>query len=419
MQTRYRATPWTTDVVIVGAGPAGLALACALAPLGLRVELVERQPLSAVAEPAFDGREIALTHASMRLLRELGIAAHIPAAAMSPLRIARVIERDVARELQVHTGDTGHDRLGSLVSNRVIRAAAWQAAQALPDVQVHAGAVVDAVHTDARAAEVRLADGRVLRAGLLVAADSRMSQTRQALGIGARMQDSGRHMLVCRMHHEVANDGAAWQWFGDAQTRALLPLEPHLSSVVLTLTGAEAQRMERLDDDAFAREVEQRFEHRLGAMATASTRHRYPLVTVYARRFVATRAALVGDAAVGMHPVTAHGFNLGLASVERLAGTVRDSLQRHAGPADPRALAAYQRRHRRGSLPLFLATATVAGLYGDDRGPVRPLRRAALEAAARTAPFRRALAAGLVDHGPVDPGAADRVRAALRWLRPG
>ncbi|TKS54105.1 5-demethoxyubiquinol-8 5-hydroxylase UbiM [Luteimonas yindakuii] len=419
METRFHATPWTTDVVIVGAGPAGLALACALAPLGLRIELVERQPRHAIAEPAFDGREIALTHGSMRLLRELGIWAQIPATAISPLRTARVIERDVARELQVGTAGTGHDRLGSLVSNQAIRAAAWQTVQSLAGVQVHAAAAVDAVHTDARAAEVRLADGRVLRAGLLVAADSRFSQTRQALGIGADMHDFGRHMLVCRMRHEVANDAAAWQWFGDAQTRALLPLEPHLSSVVLTLTGAGAQRMERLDDDAFAREVEQRFEHRLGAMTPVSTRHRYPLTTVYARRFVATRAALVGDAAVGMHPVTAHGFNLGLASVERLAGVVRDALQRHADPAHPRALAMYQRRHRRGSLPLFLATATVAGLYGDDRASMRPLRRAALEAAARLTPFRRALAAGLVDDGPVDVTPAQRVREALRWLRPG
>lgn len=419
MYDHYHATPWTTDVVVIGAGPAGLALACALAPLGLRIGLVERQPLQALAEPAFDGREIALTHASLRLLHELGIAAHIPAAALAPLRTARVIERDVARELQVHAAGTGHDRLGSLVSNRIIRTAAWQAVQALPDVQVHAGATVDAVHTDARAAEVRLADGRVLRAGLLVAADSRMSQTRQALGIAADIHDFGRHMLACRMRHEVANDGVAWQWFGDGQTRALLPLEPQLSSVVLTLTGAEAQWMERLDDGAFAGEVERRFEHRLGRMTAVGSRHRYPLTTVYARHFVATRAALVGDAAVGMHPVTAHGFNLGLASVERLAVAVADSLHRHADPAHPRALASYQRRHRRGSLPLFLATATVAGLYGDDHSATRPLRRAALEAAARVTPFRRALAAGLVDDGPVDPRASDRLRNALQWLRPG
>lgn len=413
------ASPWTTDVVVIGAGPAGLALACALAPLGLRVELVERQPEAALAEPAFDGREIALTHGSMRLLRELGIWAHLPEDAAWPLRVARVMERDVSRELRVDGLDSGHDRLGCLVANHLIRAAAWRAVQALPEVRVHAGAPVASVRTDERAAEVVLADGRVLRAGLLVAADSRFSQTRQALGIEADLHDFGRHMLVCRMRHdEVSNEGEAWQWFGDAQTRAVLPLDAHTSSVVLTLAGHEAARLEALDDEAYAREVERRLEGRLGPMRTASSRHRYPLVAVFARRFATTRAALIGDAAVGMHPVTAHGFNLGLAGVERLAEAVRLSLQRHADPAHPQALARYDRRHRRGSLPLFLATRAVVELYTDDRAAMRPVRWLALRASAGLPPFRRALASGLMDEGPVDPPLHARLRTALDWLRP-
>lgn len=419
MHAAASSSAWTTDVVIVGAGPIGLVLACALAPLGLRIRLLERQPERALAEPAFDGREIALTHGATRLLRDLGIWSRVPEDAVSALRAARVIERDVERELRVDGRSCGRDRLGVLVSNHRIRAAAWQAVQALPGVEVGAGTTVASVRTGDAAAEVVLDGGEVLRAGLVVAADSRFSPTRQTLGIGADLRDFGRQMLVCRMRHEeVDNAGEAWQWFGDGQTRAILPVDAHTSSVVLTLAGSEAARLEALDEAAFARDVERRLDRRFGPMRLAGTRHRYPLVAAYAQRFVARRAALAGDAAVGMHPVTAHGFNLGLAGVERLAGAVGLSLRRHADPGDPRALAVYERRHRRGTLPLFLATAAVAGLYADDRRRARPLRRAAIEVASRLPPFRHALAAGLVDDGPVDPPLPVRLRGALDRLRP-
>lgn len=415
---RTTARPRTADIAIVGAGPIGLATAVALARLDLRVILVDTQPRKALAAPTPDGREIALTHASVRALRALGIWRHLPADAASPLREAHIFERDASRALRVAADGQGHDRLGNLVSNHLLRAAAWTEAVDHAHVDVHAGSGVHAVRPGRAAIELDLVDGSTHRVGLLVAADSRFSRTRQMLGIATDMHDFGRHMLVCRMRHETDNAATAWQWFGDAQTRALLPLAPQLSSVVLTLPGHEADRMAQLDDDAFAREVEHRFQHRLGAMHPVGERHRYPLVATYAHRFVAPRAALVGDAAVGMHPVTAHGFNLGLAGVERLSAAVALSLARHADPGDPRALAGYERRHRRGTRPLYLATRAVAGLYGDDRPALRPLRRAAIEASARLAPFRRALASGLIDDGPVDPPLAERLRGMREWLHP-
>ena len=112
------------DIAIVGAGPVGLCLARALALQGWRVALVERQAEAALAEPAFDGREIALTHASVRLLRELGVWEHIPAAEVYPLRTARVMDRDLAHEMRVAPEPGAGDRLGDLVANSLIRRAA-------------------------------------------------------------------------------------------------------------------------------------------------------------------------------------------------------------------------------------------------------------------------------------------------------
>lgn len=405
-----------TQVLIVGAGPAGLCLAVALAQRGLEVEIVERQPREAVANPAFDGREIALTHASMRLLRDLGVWQRLPPEDIAPLRGAQVM--DGARGFAVDGAAFGHDCLGALVPNHCLRAAAWAAAEAEPRIRIRTGVKVEAVGSDARGAWLQLAGEPRLQAPLLVAADSRFSETRRAMGIPTRMHDFGKTMLVCRMTHAEPHRSEAREWFGRGQTRALLPLREHLASIVLTLPGGDARRLQALPADAFAREVETRFEHRFGTMELASTIHAYPLVATWAQRFVGPRFALVGDAAVGMHPVTAHGFNLGLASVEHLAQAVGDAVARGRDPADPALLARYERRHRRGSLPLFLGTRAVVAVFTDDRAPMQPLRQAIIQAGRRLPPLRRALAAGLIDEQPRPASLLHRLRMGWDVLRP-
>ncbi len=405
------------DVVIVGAGPAGLCLARALAPLGLRLAVVERQPRASLADPPFDGREIALTHASMRLLRDLGIWQRLPADGIHPLRRARVMDRGLAQAMVVEPARE-HDRLGNLVPNHLIRRAAWEAVQDTAGIDVYDEARIEAVQADPVQAGVQLASGVRLQARLLVAADSRFSETRRALGITADLHDFGKSMLVTRMRHERPHGHTAWEWFGTGQTVALLPLDEHLSSVVVTLPGERVRALAALDDAAFARAVEDLYGGRLGTMAPAGTRHVYPLVATWSRRFVGPRLALVGDAAVGMHPVTAHGFNLGLAGIERLADELRTGVSQGSDPGDPALLARYQRRHRRGSRPLFQATRAIVGVYTSDHPAAHALRGATLRTGARLAPFRRLLAAALTDAGPVDAGPLRRLRSGLSLLRP-
>ena len=408
----------THDVLIIGAGPVGLCLAKALADQSLKVALVERQPESALADPGFDGREIALTHASMRLMRQLDLGRHIPEDAIAPLRNAQVMNGASPHHMRVDGALVGQEQLGCLIPNHLIRRAAWLAVQDTPGITLHAGAQVTAVHADSQQAWVQLQDGARLQTRLLVAADSRFSETRRALGMDADMHDFGKSMLVCRMRHSVEHRHTAWEWFGHGQTLALLPLQEHQSSVVLTVTGEQARRLEQMDADEFARDLERRFDHRLGSMALESARHVYPLVGVYSRRFVGPRFALVGDAAVGMHPVTAHGFNFGLASIERLGEAIRQGRSRGLAPSDPRVLSRYQRNHRLGTRPLYLTTRAIVDLYTNDRRPARVLREAALRAGSRFSPFRRALAASLANEGPQDLSPLQHLRSRLSALRP-
>lgn len=232
--------------------------------------------------------------------------------------------------------------------------------------------------TNTHGAVLKLEDGASVQARLAVAADSRFSVSRRQMGIAAEMRDNGRSMMVCRVNHEAAHDQSAWEWLDYGQTLALLPLSTHLSSAVVTLPEKEMAELMQLDDDAFSAQLSKHYAGRLGRMTLAGKAHDYPLVSTYAEHFHARRFVLVGDAAVGMHPVTAHSFNFGVHSQQRLARRVIDTFQHSEDIASSRLLAAYDREHRRATRPLYLATHAIVTLYTDERVPARLLRHLGL-----------------------------------------
>jgi len=384
------------DIVIIGAGPAGLCFARSLAGSGLRIALVERQQEAALVAPADDGREIAITHHSRRLLCELGLWARLREEEIGTLRDAMVLDGDDRDGLMFRHGEAGQPQLGWLLPNHAIRRAAYAEVMALPEVRRVTGVRVTSVRTGADGAEVILDNGENLHAQLVVAADSRFSETRRAMGIAASMHDFGKTMLVLRMHHAVSHEQTAWEWFGFGQTLALLPLhDQHTSSVVLTLPPQQMQALLAQDDATLGIEMTERFQRRLGALSVAGPRCAYPLVGVYAKRFVTERCALIGDAAIGMHPVTAHGFNFGLLGQATLARELHAAVVTGQPIWNQPLLQRYEREHRLATRPLYLATQLLTSLYTDDRRPARALRKLALGAGARLGPFRRIVMSGL------------------------
>ncbi|MFI7865933.1 5-demethoxyubiquinol-8 5-hydroxylase UbiM [Ectopseudomonas khazarica] len=380
------------DIVIVGAGPAGLCLARALSGHGLSIMLLERQAEQALADPAFDGREIALTHGSQALLERLGLWSRLPAEDVAVLRDAQVFNGPSLFALKIRAEQAGAERLGHLVANQAIRRAAYEAVRACSDVHLLCDTQVRAIQSGEHEIKLVLQDGQVLQPRLLVAADSRFSDTRRQLGIGAQLKDFGKSMLVCRMQHELEHQQVAWEWFGYGQTLALLPLNGRQSSTVLTLPPREIERLLALDESTFAREMEQRFDRRLGAMQLLGSRHAYPLVGAYARRMVGKRCALLGDAAVGMHPVTAHGFNFGLIGVQLLSEALLAAHARHQDIAAPATLSRYERQLRLATWPLYQATNLLVELYTNDHLPARLLRGAGLRMAEGLLPLKKGIA---------------------------
>lgn len=383
------------DIAIVGAGPAGLCFARSLAGSGLSIAIVERQPLDAIAEPPFDGREIALTHASRAILERLGLWQRFDPGEVSDLRDAKVIDGDMHEGLRVSAADGRSGQLGWLVPNQRIRQAAYGLVAGQGGVELLAGRTLRGAARDGDGIVLSLDGDERVRARLLVAADSRFSQLRRMLGIGARSHDHGARMLVCRVAHELPHHHVAWEWFDYGHTLALLPLNGDRSSVVLTLEPQRMREVEAMDDVAFAADMQRRLRDRLGKVTTIGTRHVYPLVSVYADRFVAPRAALVGDAAVGMHPVTAHGFNLGLQGQAKLAEAV---LQAHGAGRDigsDAVLSRYQRVHHAAAWPIYAGTRLVTRLFTDETPVARVLRGATLRIADRLPPLRKAIAGHL------------------------
>lgn len=383
------------DIVVIGAGPAGLCFARALADTPLRIGVIETQPETALSKPAFDGREIALTHFSAGVLRRLGIWDRFAVGDISPLRDAKVLNGPSLQGMKIEHHHGNKAELGYLISNHLIRKAAYEAAKVSANVTLITEAQVSDLRTDAEGGTVMLANGDSIRASLVIAADSRFSATRRAMGISARIHDFGKVMMVCCMEHDEPHEHVAWEWFDYGQTLALLPMNGNRSSVVITLPHHEMQPLLAMDKASFDQAMTTRFAHRLGDMRLLSTRHSYPLVAVYADQFIARRFALVGDAAVGMHPVTAHGFNFGLKGADTLAQGIIKAVSDGTDIAAPALLQAYQRRHRRATLPLFVATHAIAKLYTSDTTPSRMLRDALIGVGQRITPFKKLVAATL------------------------
>ena len=367
------------DLVIIGAGPAGLGLARELRDVDLSIAIIEAQSESVLANPPEDGRDIALTHSSEKMMRDMGLWDFIPDNQVGTIRDAKVMNGTSPFALHFDAAAAkGADYLGRIVPNHLIRLSAYNVIKDQANVTLFCDSRVSDVHTNTSNGQVTLEDGRVFHAPLVVAADSRFSETRRKIGIASDSLDFGRVVIVCEMEHTQSHQDTAFEFFQYDQTLAILPMAGNVSSVVVTLPAARADAVMAMTDADFAADIEKRFKGRLGQMRLSSPRHPYPLVGVLAKKFVTTRFALVGDAAVGMHPVTAHGYNLGLSGARLLAHEIKSAVQSATDIGEMRGLKRYETAHRKVVLPLFHGTNALVKLFTDTSPPARLLRDVAL-----------------------------------------
>ena len=382
-----------SDILVVGAGPAGLSFAAELAGSGLKITLIEKSPLEILQNPPYDGREIALTHLSREIMQRLGMWDLIPKDEIYPLRDAKVLngQSDYQLHFPQPTQARGEpaDCLGYLISIHNIRKAAYEVVSKLENVTILTGTGVKEVKTSEDEAQVILENGEVLSGRLLLAADSRFSQTRRQLGISSDMHDYSRTMFVCRMKHTLSNQHTAYECFHYGRTIALLPLEEHLTNTVITVDSDKADTIKKMSPEELAASVKEQLKGRLGDMELVSTIHNYPLVGMIAQRFYGKRSALIGDAAVGMHPVTAHGFNLGLSSADLLAKLVLEAEQRGQDIGAASLLEKYSTKHMLHAQPIYHGTNMLLKLFTNETAPAKILRGLVLRASNNFPPLKK------------------------------
>ena len=382
-----------SDILVVGAGPAGLSFAAELAGSGLKITLIEKIPLEILQNPPYDGREIALTHLSREIMQRLGMWDLIPKDEIYPLRDAKVLngQSDYQLHFPQPTQARGEpaDCLGYLISNHNIRKAAYEVVSKLENVTILTGTGVKEVKTSEDEAQVILENGEVLSGRLLLAADSRFSQTRRQLGISSDMHDYSRTMFVCRMKHTLSNQHTAYECFHYGRTIALLPLEEHLTNTVITVDSDKADTIKKMSPEELAASVKEQLKGRLGDMELVSTIHNYPLVGMIAQRFYGKRSALIGDAAVGMHPVTAHGFNLGLSSADLLAKLILEAEQRGQDIGAASLLEKYSTKHMFHAHPIYHGTNMLLKLFTNETAPAKILRGLVLRASNNFPPLKK------------------------------
>lgn len=372
------------DLLIIGAGMVGSALALALKDSGLNILVVDSGPLSVKpfdASAPFEPRVSALSAASQRILERLNVWEGIVARRVSPYGDMHVWDGSGTGKVHFSASSVHAQVLGHIVENRVVQDALIERLQD-SDIGSLANARLEQIRHSGDDWLLTLSDGRTLRTPLVVAADGANSTVRRMTGMATREWDYMHHAIVTSVRTAESHRRTAWQRFTDHGPLAFLPLErdgEHWCSIVWSVTPEESERLMTLEDEAFCRALETAFEGCLGHVISVDPRLCVPLRQRHAKRYVMDGLALIGDAAHTIHPLAGQGVNLGFLDAAVLADVLRNATERGERLADQKVLSRFERRRMPHNLALMAAMEGFERLFQADALPVRWLRNAGLK----------------------------------------
>lgn len=370
------------DVCIIGAGPVGATLACALATAGLSVAVIDRSPLPPMENPEFDGRAYAVAAGSRSFLEAAGVWSALPQQPC-PIHDIRVSDGRVGEHASpffLHFDHCEAERgpFGWMVEARSLRVALNVQMHRLPGLQVHAPATVS-IERKPNGAIVRINEGSQIACRLVVGAEGRGSPLRVSEGIPVTQITYRQSGIVCAIAHQFPHNNGALEHFLPEGPFAQLPMsgmdgEPNISAIVWTERSDFAPRMMALDNAEFRREVSRRLGNHLGQIKLVGQRWLYPLGALHAQRYTGMRLALVGDAAHGIHPIAGQGLNLGFRDVIALSELLTSAVKDGDDPGCTALLSRYQARRRPDNLLMLAATHVLDRLFSTDDPTLRIVR---------------------------------------------
>ena len=372
----------TFDIVIVGGGMAGCALACALANIDCQIAIVENQaPQPFSIESFFDARVVALSMASRQFLAQLGVWDTIASQRIAAFDRMQVWDAEGTAHIHFDAADVQQPALGYIVENNLLVSALRQRLQQQKNVQWFCpDAVVNLRDTSTEdCAVLTLNSDAEIQGKLIVAADGALSLVRQLADINTVEWDYGHSALVATVRTEKPHGGMARQRFMTEGPLAFLPLQEndggeHWCSVVWSMPPTSAEILLAQTEQDFAVQLARAFEYMLGDILEVRGRFVFPLRQRHAQAYQRRHVVLIGDAAHTIHPLAGQGVNLGFMDVRVLAEEIHRAMEKKLSPADSNVLKRYQRRRRGANLTMTATMEVFKQLFAQRALPVRWLR---------------------------------------------
>jgi len=379
------------DVVIVGGGMVGAAVACSLGGSSLRVAVIESLlPQVFSPDQPHDLRVSALSIASKNILETVGAWGGVVNRRLCPFRRMRVWE--TAGDTEFCSDDINYPELGYIVENRVTQLALLDRLQDFENIELICPATINKINYSAEQqsvhSEVELGNGRILTAKVLVAADGGQSRVRQAVGLGVTSWDYKQHALVIYIETDYGQQDITWQRFVPSGPQAFLPLTGHYGSIVWYNSPDEVNRLKALSDADLMRELVATFPDCLGKVNAILGTASFPLKRQHAQEYVKPGVVLVGDAAHMINPLAGQGVNIGLLDAAALGEVLVEADKQGLELGDLSVLKRYEKLRRNENLKMMTVMDMFYRVFSNQVLPIKFLRNLGLGLAERILPAK-------------------------------
>lgn len=376
------------DLIVVGGGMVGSAMACAVAQAGFEVCVIEaREPQREWPIEEVDLRVSALTRASQRILENLGAWRRMAEMRVSAYTDMEVWDAGGPGRIHFSAEQIGEADLGHIVENRVTQLALWERLESLDRVRLRCPAKVEGLLLDGEPG-LRLDGGEILRAELIVAADGRDSQLRGMAGIGTKGWDYDQHAIVATVTPQRHHGSTARQRFMKTGPLAFLPIDDGRCSIVWSTSPQQAEALMALDDAAFCQALTQASDRMLGEIVAVGPRGVFPLRLGHAQRYVVPGLALIGDAAHAIHPLAGQGVNLGFLDAATLAEILIEARTCGRPIGALATLRRYERARKGANMAMLAAMDAFKRTFSNEILPLRLIRNLGLALAERSGPLK-------------------------------